>query len=518
MKLIRNFFRFIKIKHVILKYDLLQIVVDYSNSKFIKSINFFNPWHYSKISKKYSQGVRLRLSLEELGPIFVKFGQLLSTRPDLFPASVIEELRLLQDKVKPFDTALVHKELERSYGKNYKKVFLDFNYKPIAAASIAQVHFAKLQDNTEVAVKILRPNIVKQISKDVDLLKAIVRVLALVWSNIKRFRLPEVVNEFERTLDDELDLLKEAANASQLKRNFKDSDILYIPEIHWDYCRPSILVAERISGIPISDITTLKSINTDMKVLAKRGVDIFFTQVFRDKFFHADMHSGNIFVDVSNPANPKYLAVDFGIVGSLSLEDQEYLALNFLAFLDQDYYKIAQLHVDSGWINKNTRVELFAAAIRTVCEPIFEKPLKDISFGNLLLRLFQVAQKFDMEVQPQLLLLQKTLISIEGLGRQLYPDLELWVVAKPYLQNWFKERYNVCSALEKFKDSVPDWLSLVPAIPKYIKNNLLHNSQDSSNLEMIRINNLNKINNNLKIMNYFIALGILVVSAYLFIK
>ena len=255
-----------------------------------------------------------------------------------------------------------------------------------------------------------------------------------------------------------------------------------------------------------------------MKVLAKRGVDIFFTQVFRDKFFHADMHSGNIFVDVSNPANPKYLAVDFGIVGSLSLEDQEYLALNFLAFLDQDYYKIAQLHVDSGWINKNTRVELFAAAIRTVCEPIFEKPLKDISFGNLLLRLFQVAQKFDMEVQPQLLLLQKTLISIEGLGRQLYPDLELWVVAKPYLQNWFKERYNVCSALEKFKDSVPDWLSLVPAIPKYIKNNLLHNSQDSSNLEMIRINNLNKINNNLKIMNYFIALGILVVSAYLFIK
>lgn len=518
MKLVHNFFRLIKIKLVILKYDLVQVVAEYSNSKFLKIIDLLNPWHYTKVSTKYSKGQRLRLALEELGPIFVKFGQLLSTRPDLFPNDIISELKLLQDKVKSFDSNLVHYELEKAYGKNYKQVFLEFNDIPIAAASIAQVHLAKLHDGREVAVKILRPNINRIINKDVSLLKSVVKALVFFWKGIRRFRLPEVVEEFERTLEDELDLLKEAANASQLKRNFKDSKILHIPEVFWDYSRTNVLVLEKIAGIPIADINSLKSVNTDMKILAERGVDIFFTQVFRDKFFHADMHSGNIFIDASEPSSPKYLAVDFGIVGSLSVEDQEYLALNFLAFLEQDYYKVAELHIDSGWINKNTRPELFASAIRTVCEPIFERPLKEISFGNLLLRLFQVARKFDMEVQPQLLLLQKTLISIEGLGRQLYPDLELWKVAKPYLHDWFKNRYSLCNTAEKFKDSIPDWISLVPSLPKYIKNNIIHNQQDKISKEDFKDITLSNINSNLKTLNYLMVLVVIVIGFNLFLK
>lgn len=412
----------------------------------------------------YSHGERLRLALEALGPIFVKFGQMLSTRRDLLPPDIADELKRLQDQVPPFPgadaVALVEKELEMPLSS----AFASFDTQPLASASIAQVHAARLHGGEDVVVKIIRPSIDKVMRQDMALMYRVARVLARV-PEARRLRPVEVVRDYEATLFDELDLHKEAANTSQLKRNFKDSPLLYVPAIHWSLTRTRVMVQERIHGVPVADIDALRAQGTDLKKLAERGVEIFFTQVFRDNFFHADMHPGNIFVSHGSPQDPQYIAIDCGIVGSLTREDQDYLARNLLAFFHQDYYEVASLHIESGWVAENTRANEFAAAIRAVCEPILEKPLKDISFGQVLLGLFQTARRFNMEVQPQLVLLQKTLLNIEGLGRQLYPDLDLWSTAKPYLERWMKERAGPSGLWDSLKRQAPELTRQLPELP-----------------------------------------------------
>ena len=386
-----------------------------------------------------SRGERLRLALESLGPIFVKFGQMLSTRRDLFPDDIANELKRLQDQVPPFPGEQAEALIEESLGEPLEVLFAEFSREPLASASIAQVHTARLPDGQDVVVKVIRPGIERVMRQDMALMYLVARALNKV-PEARRLHPVEVVRDYETTLFDELDLTKEAANTSQLKRNFDKSPLLYVPSIHWPLTRHKVMVQERIHGVPVADIEALKAQGTDLKRLAERGVEIFFTQVFRDSFFHADMHPGNIFISRKHPWEPQYIAIDFGIVGSLTPEDQSYLARNLMAFFKRDYRRVAQLHIDSGWVPADTRVNEFEAAIRSVCEPIFERPLKDISFGQLLLRLFQTARRFNMEVQPQLVLLQKTLLNIEGLGRQLYPDLDLWSTGQPYLERWMRER------------------------------------------------------------------------------
>ena len=391
-------------------------------------------------SRSEPLGARIRVALEELGPIFVKFGQAVSTRRDLLPLEIANELAKLQDQVPPFATGEVLDILAEAFGRPADEVFQVFERTPLAAASVAQVHAARMHDGREVVVKVLRPGVHRSVRKDVAVLYAIADLAERYWPDARRLRPREVVQEFEATLAKELDLMREAANAAQLRRNFEGSGKLYVPDVYWNYCRSNVLTMERIAGVPISDVEELKSRGTNIRRLAENGVEIFFTQVFTHNFFHADMHPGNIFVDVTDPDRPRYIAVDFGIVGALSPRDQHYLAANFLAFFKRDYYRVARLHVDSGWVPANTRVTELEAAIRSVCEPIFNKPLKDISFGLVLLRLFQTARQFDMQVQPQLVLLQKTLLNIEGLGRQLYPELDLWATAKPVLEQWMARR------------------------------------------------------------------------------
>nr|WP_163500992.1 ubiquinone biosynthesis regulatory protein kinase UbiB [Halomonas socia] len=411
-----------------------------------------------------SRSERLRLALEALGPIFVKFGQMLSTRRDLLPPDIADELKRLQDQVPPFPgdaaVALVEDELEMSLAE----AFASFDTTPLASASIAQVHAARLHGGEDVVVKIIRPAIDRVMRQDMALMYRVARVLARV-PEARRLRPVEVVRDYEATLFDELDLHKEAANTSQLKRNFKDSPLLYVPAIHWSLTRTRVMVQERIHGVPVAELGALEAQGTDLKKLAERGVEIFFTQVFRDNFFHADMHPGNIFVARGDPQDPQYIAIDCGIVGSLTREDQDYLARNLLAFFHQDYYEVAALHIESGWVAEDTRANEFAAAIRAVCEPILEKPLKDISFGQVLLGLFQTARRFNMEVQPQLVLLQKTLLNIEGLGRQLYPDLDLWSTAKPYLERWMKERAGPSGLWESLKRQAPELTRQLPELP-----------------------------------------------------
>ena len=405
-------------------------------------------------SRRESLGRRIRQTLEELGPIFVKFGQAVSTRRDLLPADIIDELAKLQDQVPPFPSQEALQILESAFGQAADELFGSFEREPLAAASVAQVHAATLPGGESVVVKILRPGVRRSIERDLAVLYAIAELAERYWTDGPRLRALEVVREFEKTLLKELDLMREAADAAQLRRNFDGSNTLYIPEVYWDYCRPNVLTMERISGVPISDIDALVSAGTNIRRLAENGVRIFFTQVFHHNLFHADMHPGNIFVDVSDPEHPRYVAVDFGIVGSLSARDQHYLAGNFLAFFKRDYRRVAQLHVDSGLVPADTRVTELEAAIRAVCEPIFNKPLKDISFGLVLLRLFDTARQFDMEVQPQLVLLQKTLLNIEGLGRQLYPELDLWTTAQPVLEEWMRQRTDPRT---HFKRLVDNW-------------------------------------------------------------
>ena len=433
----------------------------------LRILFFFAPWHIFPTPKQ-SKSERLRLALEELGPIFIKFGQLLSTRKDLLSEELANELKRLQDQVPPFDQKKSLALIESGLRRPIRDTFVRFDAEVLASASIAQVHSAKLPNGQEVVVKVIRPNIEKTIVQDLSLMKSIAYFVETYWSEGKRLKPQQIVLDYERTIFDELDLQREAANASQLRRNFSNSEVIYIPEIYWDLCTKNVLVMERVYGIPVADIETLKANNINMKVLAERGVEIFFTQVFRDSFFHADMHPGNIFVSENHPESPQYIAIDFGIVGTLSEEDQNYLARNLLAFFNRDYREVAQLHVSSGWVPSGTRVEEFEAAIRTVCEPIFERPLSEISFGQFLLRLFQTARRFDMEVQPQLVLLQKTLINIEGLGRQLYPELDLWSTAKPFLEKWMRDRLAPPGVFKRFKSQLPDLIQQSPELPKLI--------------------------------------------------
>jgi ubiquinone biosynthesis protein len=401
------------------------------------------------------RGERVREALQELGPIFVKFGQTLSTRRDLLPSDVADELARLQDDVPPFASAAARAALEKVYRRPLEEIFAEFDDEPLAAASIAQCHGARLPDGQEVVVKVLRPGVRKQIRRDLDLMYALARLVTRLWPESRRLRPMEVVAEYEKIIIDELDLMREAAAASQLRRNFQDSDLLYVPQVYWDFCRPGALVTERIHGVPIGDVARLRQHDVDMGKLASRGVEIFFTQVFRHNFFHADMHPGNIFVDVSDPGNPGYIAVDFGIVGSLDPRDQQYLAENFLAFFQRDYHRIARLHINSGWVPGDTRQDEVESAFRTVCEPIFNRPLSEISFGQFLVRLFTVARRFGMEVQPQLILLQKTLLNIEGLGRELYPQLDLWETAQPILEDWMNERVSGRAIMNRLREQLP---------------------------------------------------------------
>ncbi len=430
------------------------------------------PWHLFP-QPKLDRGDRLRLALEELGPVFVKFGQILSTRRDLLPDDMADSLKTLQDRVPPFPSDVARNIIEKSLGAPVSELFKEFSADPLASASVAQVHAATLLNGQEVVVKVLRPGIEKVIHQDLALMYLMANLLEKYWTEGKRLHPVDVVADYDSTIHDELDLQREAANASQLRRNFENSPLIYIPFIDWDYTRKSVMVMERIHGIPIADVPALKAAGVNLKVLAEKGVEIFFTQVFRDSFFHADMHPGNIFVDVSNPADPKYIAIDFGIVGTLAPDDQSYLARNLLAFFRRDYRQVAQLHIQSGWVPPDTRVNEFEAAIRTVCEPIFEKPLKDISFGHFLLRLFQTARRFNMEVQPQLVLLQKTLLNVEGLGRQLYPELDLWSTAQPFLESWMRKRIGPAGLIKSLQTHLPSWLEQSPEMPQLVHDALL---------------------------------------------
>lgn len=419
-----------------------------------------------------NRGERLRRAFEDLGPIFIKFGQLLSTRPDLIPDDIVRELNHLQDNVKPFDANQFRGLVELELGAKVDDVFLEYEQEPLASASVAQVHGAVLKNGQRVVIKVIRPGIEKIIAQDVRLLLWLAKVVERYSPDGRRLRPVEVVEDYRTTIFDELDLQREAANASQLRRNFARSTLLYVPEIFWDYTRNNILVMERIHGIPVTDLAALNAQNTNMKKLAERGVEIFFTQVFDHNFFHADMHPGNIFVAEAHPESPQYIAVDMAIVGTLTRADQYYLARNLLAMFRRDYRQVAELHVESGWVPPHTRVEELEAAVRTVCEPIFEKPLKDISFGHVLINLFRTARRFDMEVQPQLVLLQKTLLNIEGLGRQLYPDLDLWTTAHPFLERWLKNRFHPRSLWGELKRYGPEWMEKFPQVPNLIFNSL----------------------------------------------
>ena len=421
-----------------------------------------------------SQGTRVRLALQTLGPVFIKFGQMLSTRKDLLPPDVAIELAILQDQVEPFDPELAKHIIRDALGlTQLSEIFSEFETKPLASASIAQVHAAKLIDNNQdVIVKVIRPNIQHTIKSDIALMRTAAGALQKLLPDGKRLRPVEVVDEYERTIIDELDLTHEAANGIQFKRNFENSSALYVPTIYSDYSHKNVMVMERIYGTPISDIKQLVARNTNMKRLAERGVEVFFTQVFRDSFFHADMHPGNIFVSTVNPNDPQYITIDFGIVGTLNSEDKRYLAENFIAFFNRNYRKVAELHVDSGWVPSDTDIDDFEASIRQVCEPIFQKPLAEIEFSNVLLQLFNTARRFNMVIQPQLVLLQKTLLYIEGLGRQLYPQLDLWKTAKPFLENWMKEQIGLKAMYQKISTNLPYWSEKFPEIPDLVYDTL----------------------------------------------
>ncbi|MEO1582889.1 MAG: ubiquinone biosynthesis regulatory protein kinase UbiB [Pseudomonadota bacterium] len=458
--------RLIGIQRVLVKYSLDDLI---AVSPALRPLKLLFMLGGRRLDRSEPRGKRIRLALEELGPIFIKLGQALSTRRDLIPHDIADELAFLQDQVPPFDGKLARQIINDAYGFDLSEVFSKFDEAPMAAASIAQVHPATLHDGTEVVVKVLRPGMRPIIERDVDVMYAMAELAERYLPDGHRLRPVEVVREYDKTIMDELDLMREAANGSQLRRNFEHSQLLYVPKVYFDYCRIPVLVLERIYGVRISDMEALRAAGTNIKRLAENGVEIFFTQVFRHNFFHADMHPGNIFVNIEDPQNPQYQAIDYGIIGTLSPKDQQYLAENFLAFFDRDYNRVAQLHVDSGWVPPYTRVEELESAVRTVCEPIFNKPLAEISFGQVLLRLFDTARRFEMEVQPQLILLQKTLLNIEGLGRELYPELDLFETAQPILRQWMEERLGGRAVLNDIRTQWPELKETLRELPTLVR-------------------------------------------------
>jgi len=475
---LRLIFRLLGTQRVMVHHGLDELIRRTHLFRPVRFLFYLSPAVWFRRASGKPRGQRIREALEDLGPVYVKFGQSLSTRQDLLPPDIGMELARLQDQVPPFPGAQALAAIEEAYGQPAGEVFEAFNAEALAAASIAQVHTAALHGGQDVIVKILRPNVRAEVERDIRVLYAVARLAQRYWKNGRRLRPIEVVAEYEKTVLAELDLMREAANAAQLRRNFLGSEQLHVPEIYWDYCRGGVMVMEHIHGIPISDIESLKRSGADIAKLAANGVDIFFTQVFRDNFFHADMHPGNIFVDVSDPKNPKYAAVDFGIVGTLTDRDRRYLAENFLAFFDRDYRRVAELHVHSGWVPASARIDELESAVRSVCEPIFNKPLKDISFGQVLLRLFQVAREFDMEVQPQLILLQKTLLQIEGLGRALYPELDLWETGQPVLKKWMEQQTGPRATAERIRRDLPDiryTLQKLPGVARRLVDQVLEN-------------------------------------------
>jgi ubiquinone biosynthesis protein len=458
--------RLLDIQRVLVRHRLDEVILAAHLFRPLRFIFWLSPATWTRRKSLHSPAVRLRLAFEELGPVFMKFGQMLSTRRDLLPRDIADELEKLQDHVPAFPGTVARSIVEATYGRPVEEVFGSFEPEPLAAATIAQVHGATLPDGRQVVVKIVRPGIRALIERDLEVLYVLARLARRYWSQAHHLRPVELVYEYEKTILDELDLMREAANAAQLKRNFAGSRLLYVPEVYWDYCRRNLLVMERLYGVLINDIEELTRRGANIKRLAENGVEIFFTQAFRHNFFHADMHPGNIFVLLDDPQFPRYAAIDFGIVGSLDARDQHYLSENFLAFFDRDYRRIAQLHLDSGWIPPHVRVEELESAVRTVCEPIANKPLKEISFSQVLLGLFEAVQRFDAQMQPQLMLIQKTLLQIEGVGRQLYPDLDLWETAQPLLRQWVKERYNPRALARQLRTQLPEIAESLKQLPE----------------------------------------------------
>jgi ubiquinone biosynthesis protein len=467
MSSLKQAWRFCYINYVFAKSGLDRLVVSLPYFSAFRFVVYLNPWNWLR-RRPFQRAVALRETLEQLGPIFIKFGQALSTRPDIMPADMMAELSKLRDNVPPFSSEEVIRILEKAYGQSPFTTFDEFDALPLASASIAQVHTAYLKSGEAVVIKILRPNIRKIIDRDLAILKKMAAILDRHWWGAKYLKPKDLVAEFERNLLDELDLQREAANATQLKRNFQDSSLLYVPKIYWNYVQKNILVLERIHGISACDLEQMRAHNINLKALAERGLHLFFTQVFRDCFFHADMHPGNVFVSTIHPEKPQYICVDFGIMGTLDANDKRYLAENLYAFFNRDYRQIAILHVKSGWVAPHTRIEEFESAIRTVCEPIFEKPLKDISFAQLILQLLQVGRRFQMVIQPQLMLLQKTLFAVEGLGRHIYPDLNIWITGKPFIERWLRDQMGPNAFFRHIRENIPFIIEDLPYLPRLI--------------------------------------------------
>jgi len=499
--------RFTRIVRVMVRHGLDEFV---TFAPALKVLASFVRLFTSRGDRTLPRGQRVREALEELGPVFVKFGQLLSTRPDLIPEDIATELVKLQDKVPPFSSDVARSVIEAAYGNTIEGHFQSFENDPIASASVAQVHLAELHDGSEVVVKVLRPGIEKTINHDLELLYAMASLAERYWSQGPRLRPVDIVEDYDETIHDELDLMREAANASQLRSNFEHSDLVYVPKVYWDHTQRGVLVMERIHGIPIRDIDVIKAAGIDMRKLAHDGVEIFFTQAFRDGFFHADMHPGNIFISDTG----QYRAVDFGIVGTLGETDKRYLATMFLGFFNRDYHEVAAAHLRAGWVPPETRVEEFEAAIRTVCEPIFARPISEISFGKFVVRLFQTARRFNMPIQPQLVLLQKTLLQIEGLGRQLYPQLDLWDTAKPYLERWMSEQVGPRAAAKALRRELPKLATLAPEIPE-LTHSLLRRLRDDDLVVKTQSREVEQLRRQLKSSHRRLFFGIVGCTALL---
>ncbi len=492
MKVFTRLFRLIRINFVLMRYNIDEIILGTHWFYPLRFFIYLNPYYWA-LKNKLTRGERIRLALEELGPIFVKAGQIISTRRDILPDDVAMELSKLQDRVPPFAGTKAKAIIEEALSKPIQDAFSEFEINALASASIAQVHAATLLNGESVVIKVLRPNIKKIIDRDIDLLMSLAKIAEKYWYNARHFKPKQLVAEVAQTLYDELDLMREGANATQLRRNFAKSAVLYVPRIYWEYCRANILVMERIHGIPIHDIKRLEDAGVNMKKLAERGIEIFFTQIFRDSFFHADLHPGNIFVSEKDPEDPTYIIVDFGIVGSLNHNDQRYIAENMIAFFKRDYQRVAELHIACGWLPPDTRIDQFEGAIRSVSEPIFEQPLRDISFGQLLMRLFQVARRFHINIQPQLVLLQKTLLSIEGLSRQLAPDLDLWGSASPQIERWLRKQVGLKAFVRRIRDNLPLLSEQIPDMPILIYEVLKETKHRQENL---RFSQSSAANNN----------------------